>query len=135
MKLLFHNKSLFLVLALLLPLASVQAHESRPAYLEIKQTSDTRYNVLWRTPVNSGMRLPVALRFPDEVRNVTQPGVQELNDSLVERRVIEVSNGLVGKRVEILGLPATIIEVLVRVERLDGTTQVVRLTPASPSFL
>src|ERR1700754_5064694 len=134
MKLLFHNKSLFLVLALLLPLASVQAHESRPAYLEIKQTSDTRYNVLWRTPVNSGMRLPVALRFPDEVRNVTEPLVQELSDSLIERRLIEV-NGFVGKRVEILGLQTTIIEVLVRLERLDGTTQVTRLTPSSPSFV
>ncbi len=135
MKLFFHNRSLFLVLALLLPLASVQAHESRPAYLEIKQTSANRYNVLWRTPVNSGMRLPVALRFPDEVRNVTEPGIQELNDSLIERRLIDVSNGLVGKRVEILGLQATIIEVLVRLERLDGTTQVTRLTPSSPSFV
>src|ERR1700754_4640591 len=95
MKLLFHNRSLFLVLALLLPLASVQAHESRPAYLEIKQISDSRYNVLWRTPVNSGMRLPLVLRFPDEVRNVTEPRVQELNDSLIERRLIEVINGLV----------------------------------------
>jgi hydrogenase/urease accessory protein HupE len=128
-------RSLFLLLTLLLPLAAVQAHESRPAYLEINQTAPDRYNVLWRTPVNSGMRLPIVLKFPDEVRNVTEPRVQELNDSLVERRLIGVSNGLVGKRVEILGLQATIIELLVRLERLDGTTQVTRLTPSSPSFV
>jgi hydrogenase/urease accessory protein HupE len=129
------KRSPLLILSLLFPLVAVQAHESRPAYLEINQTGPNRYTVMWRTPVNAGMRLPVALRFPDEVRNVTEPRVQELNDSLVERRVIEVSGGLVGKQVEIVGLQATIIEVLVRLERLDGTTQVTRLRPSSPSFV
>jgi hydrogenase/urease accessory protein HupE len=126
---------LFFLLTLLLSFAVVQAHESRPAYLEINQTGPNRYSVMWRTPINSGVRLPVALRFPHEVRNVTDPGVQELNDSLVERRTIEVTDGLVGKRIEIFGLQATIIEVLVRLERLDGTTQVTRLQPSSPSFV
>jgi len=117
-----------------MPLAVVQAHESRPAYLEISQTAPNRYNVLWRTPVNAGMRLPVVLKFPNEVRNVAEPRVQELTDSLIERRVIEVNDGLVGKRVELVGLQATITDVLVRLERLDGTTQVTRLTPSAPSF-
>jgi len=134
MKLSFPN-SFFLVLALLLPLAVVQAHESRPAYLEITQTAANRYNVLWRTPVNAGMRLPLALQFPDEVRNVGEPRIQELTDSLIERRLIEVDNGLVGKRIDIRGLQATITDVLVRLERLDGTTQVARLTPSASSFV
>ena len=57
----------------LAPVQSAQAHESRPAYLEIKETAPGRYDVLWRTPVLSGMRLPVVLKFPDEVRNITEP--------------------------------------------------------------
>jgi hypothetical protein len=36
--------------------------------------------------------------------------------------------------VEITGLSSTVIDALVRVERLDGTTQVARLTPAEPGF-
>ena len=40
------------------------AHEARPAYLEIKETGRGRYEILWRTPVLSGMRLPVQLRLP-----------------------------------------------------------------------
>src|SRR5262245_41070797 len=82
----------------------VQAHESRPAYLEITQTAPDRYDVLWRTPLNAGMRLPVALKFPDEVRNVTEPKTQELTDCLIERRSIETTGGLAGKRIEFPGL-------------------------------
>ena len=36
-----------------------QAHESRPAYLEINETTAGRYDVLWRTPLNAGMPLPI----------------------------------------------------------------------------
>ena len=35
---------------------AAQAHETRPAYLEIKETAAGRYSVLWRTPMLSGMR-------------------------------------------------------------------------------
>ena len=31
-----------------------QAHDSRPAYLEINETASGRYEVLWRTPINAG---------------------------------------------------------------------------------
>ena len=99
-----------------------RAHEVRPGYLEITETVPGRYAVLWRTPVLSGMRLPVVLKMPDGVRNVTQPTVQELTDSLVERRTIDAEQGgIAGKRVEFVGLQATITDVLVRVALLDGT--------------
>lgn len=130
-----NRKSLFLFLALLSPLAVAQAHESRPAYLQITQTTPNRYEVMWRTPVNAGMRLPVEVRFSEEVRNVTPPRIQELSDSRIERRLIEVTDGLVGRRIELVGLQVTITDVLMRLERLDGTTQVTRLTPSAPSFV
>ena len=66
-----------------------QAHESRPAYLEINETLPGRYDVLWRTPLNAGMRLPIVLKFPDGVDNVGEPATRELPDSLVERRIIK----------------------------------------------
>ena len=34
--------------------------------------------MLWRTPVLSGMRLPVVLKFPADVRHVTEPALREL---------------------------------------------------------
>src|SRR5262249_1043532 len=51
-------KSLLISVAALIlaPMSSAQAHESRPAYLEINETSPGRFDVLWRTPLNAGIR-------------------------------------------------------------------------------
>ena len=96
------------------------AHDARPAYLELRQTSPTRYDLLWRVPVTAGMPLPVMLKLPEGVQNLTEPAVRELSDSRVERRVIEAPEGLSGKRIEFPGLQGTIADVLVRVQPLDG---------------
>jgi hydrogenase/urease accessory protein HupE len=112
---------------------AARAHEVRPAYLELKETAPGQFSVLWRTPVLSGMRLPVALKLPDDVRNVREPVVQELTDSLVERRWIDAGpNGLAGKRVEFPGLQLTITDVLVRVQLLDGRSWTSIVRPSQP---
>ena len=81
------------------------AHEARPAYLEMKETAPGQFSVLWRIPVLAGMRLPLVLQMPEGVRNVKPPAVEELADSLVERRWVDAGpNGLAGKRIEIAGL-------------------------------
>lgn len=112
----------FLALLALLVSCNAIAHDARPAYLEIRQASATRYDVLWRVPVMAGMRLPVVLKLPEGVRNVTDPAVHELSDSLVERRLIEAPAGLAGQRIEFPGLHGTISDVLVRIEGTDGHT-------------
>ncbi len=120
-------------LGLLALVPAARAHEARPAYLEIKETGHGRYDLLWRTPVLAGMRLPIVLKVPDGVVNVTEPTVQELTDSLLERRQIDAGKeGLAGKRIEFVGLQGTITDVLVRVEMQDGrkTTTIVR--PSQP---
>jgi hypothetical protein len=123
-----------LILALLAVLASrASAHEARPAYLEIEETAPGRYRVLWRTPLLSGMRLPVWLKLPDEVRDLTEPAVLELPDSLVERRLIDAGDGgLAGKRINFTGLQATITDVLVRVRMADGRESTVLVNPSRP---
>ena len=122
-----------LLLAALFFLQAAQAHESRPAYLEIKESAPGQYAVLWRTPVLSGMRLPLVLTMPEGVTNLKPPAVQELTDSLVERRWIDGGpNGLAGKRIEITGLQFTITDALVRVELLDGRTMQTIVRPSQP---
>ncbi len=121
--------------ALLALLPAARAHETRPAYLELKETGPGQYSVLWRTPVLAGRRLPVALKLPDGVRNLGEPTVQELTDSLLERRSIDAGPaGLAGRRIEFPGLQLTITDVLVRVERLDGTTSTELVRPPRPWF-
>ena len=120
------------LLVLLVGLPAARAHESRPAYLELKETASGQFSVIWRTPVLGGMRLPVALKLPDGVRNVEEPHVQELPDSLLERRSVDAGPaGLAGKRIEFPGLQLTITDVLVRVKAKNGdTTTLVR--PSQP---
>lgn len=118
---------------LLLTLSTVSAHEARPAYLEIKETAPGQFTVLWRTPVLAGMRLPVNLRLPNDVKNLREPTVDELSDSFVERRWIDAGkNGLSGQRIEFPGLQLTIADVLVRVEMLDGRKWTTIVHPSQP---
>jgi len=123
----------WVLLALLAALPAARAHESRPAYLELKETAPGRFSVRWRTPVLSGMRLPIVLKLPEDVRNLRDPVVQELADSLVERRWIDAGRGgLAGKRIEFPGLQLTITDVLVRVELLDGRSWTSIARPSQP---
>jgi len=120
-------------LLLLLFFPAAHAHESRPAYLEIKETSPGTFSILWRTPVLSGMRLPVVLKLPDGVKNLKEPLTSQLTDSIVERRWIDAGqNALAGRRIELPGLQLTIIDVLVRFEMLDGRSWTTIVRPARP---
>ncbi|MGY4573347.1 HupE/UreJ family protein [Bradyrhizobium sp. USDA 3256] len=113
-------------------LGGASAHESRPAYMEVTEIAPHRYQIVWRTPLLSGMRLPIALRFPEKTRNVNEPTLRELSDSLVERRLIELDSGLTGARIEIVGLQATITDALVRVQLLDGSYSTTLVRPSKP---
>jgi hydrogenase/urease accessory protein HupE len=110
-----------------------RAHEARPAYLQIDEAAPGRYTVLWRTPVLAGMRLPVVPRFPEGVRDLREPVVQELSDSLLERRWIDAgSQGLAGKRIEFPGLQLTITDAVVRLNLLDGRSWLAIARPSQP---
>jgi hydrogenase/urease accessory protein HupE len=112
---------------------SLWAHESRPAYLEVKETSPGQYRLLWRTPTLSGMRLPVGLQLPDDVRNLKEPVTEELTDSEVTRYTIAAGpSGLSGERIQFPGLQGTITDVLVRVEMLDGRSWTTIVHPSQP---
>ena len=121
--------------ASLVVVPTTRAHEARPAYLEIKEPSPNQFSVVWRTPLLAGRRLPVVLTMPGDVKNLKEPVVQELADSLLERRWIDAgANGLAGKRIEFPGLQLTITDVLVRVEMLDGRKWTTLVRPSQPWF-
>jgi hypothetical protein len=130
--------SIPLVLTLLFFLTSLSAwaHEVRPAYLELHQTGTETYNVLWKVPARGdNMRLGIYVEFPPGTTKVTPPQTTFANDASTERWSIKRPGGLTGGEIQIDGLAATMTDVLVRVENLDHTTQVTRLTPSSPSFV
>ena len=112
------------------------AHEVRPAYLELRQTATDTYDVLWKVPARGdNMRLGIYVEFPPGTTNVTTSRTLFANDASTERWSIKRPGGVTGEEVHITGLAATVTDVLVRVENLDGTTQVTRVTPSSSSFV
>ena len=113
----------------------LSAHEVRPAYLELRQTGPDTYDALWKVPgQGENLRLGLYVEFPAGSTNITAPRATMANNAFTERWTVQRAGGLTGGTIHIGGLTATMTDVLVRLERLDGTTQVTRLTPASPSF-
>jgi hydrogenase/urease accessory protein HupE len=116
--------------------ADASAHEVRPAYLELEQTEEDAFDIGWKVPARGeGMRLGLYLRLPEDCVNVTDPRGMFTGGAYIERWSIRHPEALVGTTIHIDGLKTTMTDVLVRIERLDGTTQVARLAPASPSLL
>jgi hydrogenase/urease accessory protein HupE len=115
---------------------SVTAHEVRPAYLELRETAGEHYEVLWKVPgLGTDMRLGIYVELPANCKKLGESRATFSNNAFIERWSVDCPGGLVGRSIEILGLSATVIDVLVRIERVDGTTQVVRLNPAAATFM
>jgi hydrogenase/urease accessory protein HupE len=112
------------------------AHEVRPAYLELHQTGAETYDVLWKVPgQGEDLRLGLYVQLPEGCANLTQPRGAFAANAYTERWSVRCAGGLSGGTIRIAGLSATLTDVLVRLERLEGTTHVTRLTPAMPSFV
>jgi len=123
------------ILFLLLFSATAVAHEVRPAYLELRQTGPETYDALWKVPGGGeDLRLGLYVELPPVCTNLTQPRGSMANNAFTERWTVKCAGGLTGGRIHIAGLKATNTDVLVRLERLDGTAQVTRLTPSAPSL-
>lgn len=123
----------FLLLAIFVGGAS--AHEVRPAYLQLHQTGAETYDVLWKVPGQGDLRLSIYVQLPEGSTILSAPHGSFANNAFTERWTLKRAGGLNGGRIGVTGLSATMTDVLVRVERLDGTTQVARLSTSSPSFV
>ena len=112
------------------------AHESRPAFLQLKQTGPDTFNVMWKVPaMGERLRLGLYVRLPESAELVSERRAVFRDAAYTERWSIKEPQALVGSTIHIDGLRNTLTDVLVRIERLDGTTQVARLAPESPSLL
>jgi hydrogenase/urease accessory protein HupE len=112
------------------------AHEVRPAYLELRQRADDRYDVLWKVPaLGNDMRLGIYVELPAKCKRLGESYRLFRNNAFMERWSVDCPGGLVGHTIAIDGLTATMTNVLVRVQRSNGTTQVAKLTPAVATFV
>lgn len=110
-------------------------HEMRPAYLELQETTEDNFEVLWKVPGKGvDQRLALDVRFSADTEITRAPLQSFVGAAFVDRFAIRRPGGLAGSEIYVEGLSKTYTDVLVRIERLDGTSQVSRLTPSSPSL-
>lgn len=125
----------FFTLVFLLAVAA-RAHESRPAYMELRQESADTYALLWKVPARGlDQRLGLDVVLPDDCEVVEPARASFIRGAYLERSTIRREGGMSGAAIRVAGLPTTLTDVLVRVRRLDGSVQTARLTPAAPSFI
>lgn len=128
------RRLLWAVLASCIALAA-HADVFRPAYLELREAGDDRFDVMWKVPAQGDRRLAVQVRFPAGTVRVTQPQGLFVGTAFVERWQITRAGGFVGESIGIDGIAGGVTDVIVRVERRDGTSQMERLLPQSPLFV
>jgi len=130
------SRLLPILVMLAITAAPASAHEVRPAYLQLRQTEARTWDILWKVPgLGPDMRLSLQVRLPQSCAPFGPPRRSFAGGAFVDRWTVRCGDDLAGQEIRIDGLAATLTDVLVRVERLDGTTQVVRLSPSSPSFV
>ena len=115
---------------------TVHADEYRPAYLEITQSDTDRFDVLWKVPARGeDKRLGLHYQFPEDVETLVPVRTTYVGTAFIDQLTVYRQGGFAGAEIRVKGLDRASTEVLVRIERLDGSTEIARLTPASPSFV
>jgi hydrogenase/urease accessory protein HupE len=124
---------LLFLAALILPLAG-QAHEVRPAYLDLREDRPGEFSVLWKTPMRGEMRLALNPAFSGPAEALTPVAARTTGDAAVQTWRLRAES-LRGQSLRIAGLETTLTDALVRFAFLDGSTWVHRLTPQHPTSL
>src|SRR6187431_1364449 len=128
---------LFAVASMLLQaMVRARADEFKPAYLQLTQLDRETYDVLWKVPaIDESTTLKVKPQFPNGTEVLTDVRSTFSRGITVQRWRIRVPEGLDGQAVFFSQLSETRIDVLARLVRLDGTVQLERILPVSPSFV
>lgn len=132
------SRSALLAVAVLVAslVPGARAHEVRPGYLELHETTATTYRLFWKVPARGeSERLAIRPRFPDGCVVTLGRDSGPVLDAWIERGTVACARPLEGGGVTIEGLEATGTDVLVRVVRADGSTQVARLAPDDPTLV
>ena len=127
---------LVVVALLFVAIGPARADEFKPGYLQLTQLDQERYDVLWKVPaIDESTTLKAKPQFPDGTEALTEVRSTFSRGVTVQRWRIRVPDGLDGKPILFSQLSETRIDVLARLVRLDGTVQLERILPVSPSFV
>jgi hydrogenase/urease accessory protein HupE len=124
-----------LLLAGLVQAPPSQAHEIRPALLDITEREPGWFDVTWKVPVRGERALPLSPVLPPSLIPVGPPAVHKVPGASVQYSTYKTDGGsLVGETISIDGLTAQQIDVLLEIKLADGSVHSAILRSKSPSF-
>ncbi len=125
-----------LVICLVAAASGALADEFRPALLEITETEPGWYAVTWKVPLSNREPLAIAPKFPEQMEPLGPPSTRRSQSEFTEKSLWRSgSDALVGGTIEIEGLSAVPIDVIVQIRLADGNQHSAILRPASPSYV
>jgi hydrogenase/urease accessory protein HupE len=125
-----------LVICLVATASGALADEFRPALLEITESEPGWYAVTWNVPLSNGEPFAIAPKFPEQMKPLGPPSTRRSQNEFIEKSLWRSgSDALVGGTIEIEGLTAVPIDVIVQIRLADGSEHSAILRPASPSYV
>ncbi|HSW14745.1 MAG TPA: HupE/UreJ family protein [Solimonas sp.] len=120
-----------LLLLLLAPL--VQAHPLAPALLQLQEAGNGRYEVLWRASVLQAAG--VEPQLPRECRRLGEPAIsRDQRGAVTARWTVDCEGGLDGRELSVPKLDRAGINVILRLQRADGSLQKALLDARRPAY-
>jgi hypothetical protein len=113
-----------------------KAHEIRPAYLEITENAQQRFDVLWKQPALGNVAVPLVPSISNGLLDAA-PSEESATNSFLVRRWRDLPrsrNSFDGATLRIAGLERTITDVLVTISFANGQTIQTILKPDNPSL-
>ncbi len=111
----------------------LQAHEIRPAYLQIDERAPQHYELMWKVPTRNGMLQDIRPDFGAGFTLTRQPDETVVNGFAIFRYRLTGDTALAGATLRINNLERTTIDALVKVSMLDGTRYSFLLRPQDSS--
>ncbi len=125
---------LALLAVLLLVGRASSAHEVRPAFLDLSETTQNLFLMTWKVPALGKFRLGITPRLPPTCHVVGELTSMQAGGAFIEHGRVGCDRELAGQTIAIDRLNATMTDVLVRIQTVDGAVRTARLTPSNPSF-
>ena len=109
------------------------AHETRPGFLELRQTAADTYAFLWKKPAGGEIEIYIAPLVPADCELATSGNQALTPGALVVRGSLRCPGGIHGQTLAIDGLESTITDVIVRIHHADGRLENHLLKPMNPA--
>jgi hydrogenase/urease accessory protein HupE len=130
------NRALLVLVAVAaLSAGRVAAHEFDPGYLSLTETAAGRFEVQWKVSIVGGLYEVLAPRLPGSCELDADLRTYVLRDAQIQTTELYCPEGIAGLTLGIGGLPATRTDALVRIDYLDGSSFLSRLTPDDPTLV